>query len=111
MRMPENYASVWLMLMRTVRGLTQRELAGKVKLTHTTISEAERGNATAETWARVAVYFRTSTDAVLWLAGIIDLVTPPKHEIIDRIERIKSEMEPETREKAEKLLDWIEKNT
>jgi transcriptional regulator with XRE-family HTH domain len=110
-RMSKNYAPVWLYIMRTVRGLSQRGLAAKVGLTHTLVSEAESGNASAETWAKLAVYFKTSTDAVLWLAGVVDLAAPPKQEIVSRIERIMDEMEPETRKKAEQLIEWINKAT
>lgn len=106
--MPENKASAWLFIMRSVRSLSQRKLAGKVGLSNTAVSDAEqKGYASAETWAKLAVYFRFSTDAILWLAGVISLVAPPKAEIVDRIERIMDEMEPDTRERAEKLIKSI----
>jgi transcriptional regulator with XRE-family HTH domain len=106
--MPDNKASAWLLIMRSARNLSQRKLATKVGLSNTAVSEAEStGYASAETWAKLAVYFRTSTDAVLWLAGVIDPIVPPKGEIIARIEKLLDEMEPELREKAEKLIGWI----
>jgi transcriptional regulator with XRE-family HTH domain len=105
--MQHNKAAVWLYIMRSIRGLSQRQLASKVRITHTAISQAESGYASAETWAKLAIYFRFTSDAVLWLAGVIELVKPPKQEIISRIENILSEMEPETREKAEKLIKQI----
>jgi transcriptional regulator with XRE-family HTH domain len=106
--MPENKASAWLLIMRSARNLSQRKLAIKVGLSNTAVSDAETsGYASAETWAKLAVYFRTSTDAVLWLAGVIKPIVPPKAEIIARIERIMEEMEPEIREKAEQLIEWI----
>ena len=94
--------------MRSAKNLSQRKLAGRVGLTNTAVSDAEsKGYASAETWARLAVFFKLSTDAVLWLAGIIELAAPPKREIIDRIERDLDEMPPETREKAIRLIDII----
>lgn len=106
--MQNNKASAWLYIMRTARNLSQRKLASKIGLSNTAISDAESdGYASAETWAKLAVYFKTSTDAVLWLAGVVDLIAPPKNEIIDRIERIMDEMEPETRVKAERLIKAI----
>lgn len=106
--MQQNKASVWLQIMRSARSLSQRRLAARVGLSNTAVSDAEqKGYASAETWARLAVYFNASTDAILWLAGVIELVAPPKNEIVDRIERIKDEMEPELKVKAEQLINWI----
>lgn len=106
--MPKNLASAWLYVMRNSRNLSQRKLAGRVGMTYTAISDAEqRGYASAKTWAQLAVYFRVSTDAILWLADVIKLAAPPKSEIVARIERDLDEMEPEVREKAEDLIRQI----
>jgi transcriptional regulator with XRE-family HTH domain len=106
--MPQNKAAQWLYIMRSVRSLSQRRLAARIGLSNTAISDAEqKGYASAETWAKLAVYFGTSTDAVLWLAGVVHLVAPPKDEIIRRIERIMDEMEPEARDKAAALIRAI----
>src|SRR5690349_11678365 len=100
--MPKKLASAWLYVMRNSRNLSQRKLANRVGVTYTAISEAEsKAYASAETWARLAVFFRISTDAILWLADKIELTMPPKSEIIARIERDLSEMDQPTREKAE----------
>lgn len=106
--MPTNKASTWLFIMRSAKNLSQRKLAIKADLTNTAVSEAERkGYASAETWARLAVYFKMSTDAVLWLAGVIDLAAPPKREIVSRIEQEMNEMDPDTRSIAEKFISTI----
>jgi transcriptional regulator with XRE-family HTH domain len=106
--MSKNRASAWLYVMRNSRNLSQRKLASRVGLTYTAISDAEsKSYASAETWARLAVFFRMSTDAILWLAEIISLAVPPKEEIIARIERDLDEMDPETRRKAEDLIKQI----
>lgn len=106
--MPLNKASTWLLIMRSARNLSQRKLAAKADLTNTAVSEAERkGYASAETWARLAVFFKTSTDAVLWLAGIIHLQAPPKTEIIARIQNELSELDPDVREIAENFISSI----
>jgi transcriptional regulator with XRE-family HTH domain len=106
--MPQNKASAWLYVMRNSRNLSQRKLAGRVGLTYTAISDAEsKAYASAETWAKLAVFFRMSTDAILWLAGVIQLSLPPKDEIIARINRDLDEMDPETRRKAETLIQQI----
>lgn len=106
--MPENKASAWLFVMRSAKNLSQRKLATRVGLTNTAISDAEqKGYASAETWAKLAVFFRVSTDAILWLAKVIEPPMPPKRELIARIERDLDEMTPEAREKAEELIRWI----
>ena|SRR5689334_19985316 len=106
--MPNKRASAWLYLMRSSTNLSQRKLANKVGLTNTAVSNAEqKGYASAETWARLAVYFKFSTDAILWLAGVIEMTAPPKREIISRLEQVMTEMEPETRDAAEKFIKSI----
>jgi transcriptional regulator with XRE-family HTH domain len=102
-----NKASVWLVVMREARNLSQRKLASRVNLANTAISQAENGNASADTWIKLAEYFKVSADAVLWMAGLFTPIAPPKDEIINRLERIIDEMEPETRKKAEQLIKLI----
>lgn len=102
-------ASAFLVVMREARNLSQRALASRVKLTNTAISQAESGNASAETWVKIAEYFKISADAILWMAELFTPLVPPKEEIVNRIERLMDEMEPETRQKAEKLIDWVNK--
>ncbi len=106
--MKHNKASAWLYIMRSAKNLSQRKLAIKVGITNTAISKAEsEGYASAETWAKLAVYFKISTDAILWLAGVVEMVAPPKRELISRIEQAMSEMDPETRETAEQFIKSI----
>jgi len=94
--------------MRSAKNLSQRKLAIKTGITNTAVSKAESdGYASAETWARLAVFFKMSTDAVLWLAGVIELAAPPKREIISRIEQVMEEMDAEGKETAEKFIKSI----
>jgi transcriptional regulator with XRE-family HTH domain len=109
--MPKNLAASWLRVKRGARGISQRKLADRVGMTNTTISDAETdGYASAETWARLAVFFRLSTDAVLWMAGVVQLPRAPKQEVINNIERDLDEMTPEIRKAALKLIDEIVKD-
>lgn len=105
--MPQNKASTWLIVMREARNLSQRALASRVGMPNTTISKAENGEASTDTWVRLAEYFRMSADSVLWLAGLFKPLVPPKSEIIDKINFLIDEMEPETRKMAEQLIKRI----
>ena len=105
--MQQNKASVWLIVMREARNLSQRGLATRVGMPNTTISKAESGEASPDTWIRLAEHFRMSADSVLWLAGLFKPPLPPKDEIIDKINFLIDEMEPDTRKMAEQLIEWI----
>lgn len=105
--MPQNKASTWLAVMREARNLSQRKLASRVGLTNTAISQAENGNASPDTWIKLAEYFKMSSDSILWLAGLFTPINSPKNEIIERINRIIDEMDPPTREKAEQFIKSI----
>lgn len=107
----ENKASAWLIAMRSTKHLSQRKLALRSGITNTAISDAERGYASAETWARLAEYFEWSTDVVLWFAGVLSRLAPPKDEIISRIERDLNRMSDEGREAALQLIDSITKDS
>jgi DNA-binding XRE family transcriptional regulator len=72
-------ASEWL---RQKRGtMSYRELGRLIGLTHTTIANAEDGNATEATWIRLAEYFEESPSKVLAMAG--KTLTPNDSDVQD----------------------------
>ena len=109
--MPDNKASAWLVAMRSTRHLSQRKLASRVGLTNTAVSDAERGYASAETWAKLAEFFGWSSDVVLWFAGVLSRLVPPKTEIIARIEHDLEKMSDEGRQAAKDLIEAITRDT
>jgi transcriptional regulator with XRE-family HTH domain len=63
-----NEAARWLKKRREGLNFSFRDLAKQVKLTHTTLSKAEEGEATTETWIKLADYFGESVLRVLYWA-------------------------------------------
>lgn len=98
-----NKAASWLREQRTARNLSMRELALQMGLTHTTISEAEQGKASPETWKKIAEYFREPVNVVLAWAGFLDS-QPVKDELIDRIEEDLRQLPPRARLLAARLV-------
>jgi transcriptional regulator with XRE-family HTH domain len=86
-------AAAWLLDQRTSRNLSLRELALETRLTHTTISDAEKGKASLETWKTLAEYFKTPAIPVPQWAGFLDAI-PAKDELIDQIENDLSQINP-----------------
>jgi transcriptional regulator with XRE-family HTH domain len=81
----KNKASTWLKKMRTSQNLSFRDLAKRTGLSHTTISNAERGNASADTWITLARYYHTPTENVLNWAGIINNGASERDELTKEI--------------------------
>lgn len=96
-------AAAWLLEQRTSRNLSLRELAAETRLTHTTISDAEKGKASPETWKKLAEYFRTPVNTVLTWAGFLEAI-PTKDELIDQIDNDLTQMTPEARRVAAGLI-------
>lgn len=67
----KNKASTWLKKKRTSENLSYRDLAKRTGLSHTTISNAESGNASADTWITLADHYHVPTENVLKWAGVI----------------------------------------
>lgn len=106
--MSKNKAAKWLYLVRSASNLSQRRLALRTGITNTAISNAEaKGYASAETWAQLAIFFKFSTDAILWLAGVIELPAPPKREIVSRMEKLMADMDPEYKNEADQFISSV----
>jgi transcriptional regulator with XRE-family HTH domain len=102
-------AAAWLVEQRTSRNLSPRELALETRLTHTTISDAEKGKASPETWKTLAEYFKTPAITVLQCAGFL-VAIPTKDELIDQIDNDLSLMSPEGRKVVAKLIRFFREN-
>lgn len=98
-----NKAATWLVEQRTSRNLSLRELALETRLTHTTISEAERGKASPETWKTLAEYFKTPVITVLQWSGFLEAI-PTKDSLIDQVENDMNQMPQEGRKMAARLV-------
>lgn len=96
-------AAAWLLEQRTARNLSLRELARLTNLTHTTISDAEKGKASPETWKQLAEYFKTPPNLVLTWAGFLDAL-PSKDELILSIESDLAQMTPSARQLAARII-------
>ena len=105
-----NKAGHWAKKERTARNLSLRELAREIRrkhrdtrITHTTLSDAERGEASPETWKLLAEYFNTPVNTVLTWAGFLEGL-PTKDELVDQIENDLNQMSPAGRQLAAKLI-------
>ena len=98
-----NRAGAWVNEQRTVRNLSLRELARLIGIDHTTLSDAEKGNASAQTWKKIAEYFKTPTDVVLTWAGFLETL-PAKDEIILQINHDLEQMDPAGRKLAQSMI-------
>lgn len=104
-----NQAAVWLQKTRAEHRLSLRDLARAVsqetgkKISHTTISDAEKGSASFETWAALAEYFRTPIQTVLEMAGYLNPL-PGKDNLIEQIEMDLRAMSPAARKTAAKII-------
>jgi transcriptional regulator with XRE-family HTH domain len=98
-----NKAAAWLLEQRTSRNLSLRELALGTGLTHTTISDAEKGKASPETWKTLADHFKTPAITVLQWSGFLEAI-PTKDELIDQIDKDLSQMSPAGRKVAARLV-------
>lgn len=96
-------AATWLVEQRTSRNLSLRELALETRLTHTTISDAEKGKASPETWKTLAEHFKTPPITVLQWAGFLEAI-PTKDELIEQIENDLRQMTLEGRKVAARLV-------
>ena len=96
-------AASWLRDQRTSRNLSLRELAMETRLTHTTISDAEKGKASPETWKTLAEHFKTPAITVLQWAGFLEAIST-KDELIDQIDNDLSQMSPASRKVAAGLI-------
>jgi transcriptional regulator with XRE-family HTH domain len=99
-------AAKWLAKVRRSASLSQRELAEKTGLSHTTIAQAEReGRGSFETWITLARHFGESEIRVLGLAELITQKTwPTKDDLINRINQDLAEMSPEARRTAHEII-------
>ena len=98
-----NRAGAWVNEQRTVRNLSLRELARLIGIDRTTLSDAEKGNASAQTWKKIAEYFKTPTDVVLTWAGFLETL-PAKDEIILQINHDLEQMDPAGRKLAQSMI-------
>lgn len=91
-----NKAAKWL---KEKRGrFSFRELGEDVGLSHMTLSNAEEGDATAETWIRLAEHFGESPAVVLFWAGKIkDL---PRDESVIEVAHLVDGIKNETVKKS-----------
>jgi len=96
-------AAAWLIDQRKSRNLSLRELGRLVELTHTTLSDAEHGDASPETWKKLAEFFKTPVNTVLTWAGFLEAI-PTKDELIDQIENDLNQMSPDGRKVAARLV-------
>ena len=102
-----NLASIWLSTLREWKGMSMSELAfelrrrveNDVKVSSTTISEAEKGYASPKTWILLAQFFQWPIDFVLWAAGELGNMAPSKDELIEKIEDNLNELPPDVRKK------------
>jgi transcriptional regulator with XRE-family HTH domain len=101
--MSANKASTWLLEQRTARGLSLRELGRLTNITHTTLSDAEKGDASPETWKRLAEYFKMPPDLVLIWAGFLEAL-PQKDDLIQQIDYDLEQMSPAGRKRAAALI-------
>jgi len=96
-------AATWLFEQRTSRNLSLRELALDTGLTHTTISDAERGKASPETWKTLAEHFKTPAITVLQWSGFLEAI-PTKDQLIEQIDNDLNRMSPDGRKVAAALV-------
>jgi len=98
-------ATAWLLEQRTARNLSLREMARQMGtgITHTTISDAEKGFASPETWKQLAEFFKTPPNLVLSWAGFLDAL-PSKDELIISIETDLEQMTPAGRQLAARMI-------
>ena len=75
-----NEAARWLKRMREGRGFSYRDLGKEVKINHTTLAQDEEGDATIQTWIKLAEYFNESVLQVLYWAKKIKQ-PPPENDI------------------------------
>lgn len=106
-----NRAATWARDQRQSRGLSLRELAREIrlkhrdtKITHTTLSDAERGEASPDTWKILAEFWKVPVDTVLTWAGFLQNAAPTKDELIVGIESDLAQMTPAGRQLAASLI-------
>lgn len=106
-----NLASGWLTTLREWKGISQRRLANEINrsfkvdmVSNTTISEAEKGNASPKTWILIAQFFRWPIDVVLWAAGELYNLAPSKDELIEKIQENLDELPPDVAKKVIRAL-------
>jgi transcriptional regulator with XRE-family HTH domain len=97
-----NKAAEWLKEQRTAMGWSQRELARRMEINNATISEAEKGYASPETWKAVALFFKVPPERILSLSGFLDL--PTKDELIEQINHDLFQMSAEERSRVAKIV-------
>jgi len=103
--MSDNIAALWLKEQRTTRNLSFREMARQMGtgITHTTLSDAERGVATPETWKQIAEHFKTPAITVLQWSGFLEAI-PTKDQLIEQIDNDLNRMSPDGRKVAAGLI-------
>ena len=107
---PMNKAAEWLIEKRKSKNLSLRQLAEKVGLSHVTISKAEEGDGSFETWTALANYFNESPQVVLSMANMMpkSKLSPLAERAAHLIESLPDEKEKET---AVRFLEsWSEAN-
>lgn len=99
----KNQASAWLIEKRKAQNLSLRQLGTKTGLSHVTIANAEDGNATTDTWIRLAEYFDESPQVVLGWAEKVDAI-PQADAWVLETQRKLSQLAPAQREMAELVI-------
>ena len=94
-----NKAAEWLIEKRKGKNLSLRQLAEKVGLSHVTISKAEVGDGSFETWTALANFFNESPQVVLSMANMM-----PKSKLSPLAERAAHLVESIDDEKEKKMV-------
>lgn len=102
-------AGKWLQEQRKRANFSLRDLARETGLTHTTISNAEHGEASFETWVKIAEYFQEPIMNVLTWADYLK-PAPTRDDLIERIEADLRAMSPEAREQAARIIRAMTKD-
>ena len=99
--------------LRKERGFTQKELAGKVGIASTLISDYERGKLRLydELIVKMAEVFQISTDQVLGVKNYDETEGHPSRRIMKRLRDIESLPEPKKKAILRTLDDLIRANS
>lgn len=103
-----NKAATWLIEKRKKEKLSLRELAHLTGLSHATISKAENGEASFETWKTLAEHFGTDTKLVLSWAEMMERETSDPW-VTEMSAKLKL-LNPELRSIAENVIEAIAKS-
>ena len=105
----ENKAALWLIEKRKLSKMSLRELGKAAGVAHASIAKAENGEASFDTWIKLAEYFDENPQVILAWANKIEPVNNDDPWVVEMSHKL-SQLSPDLRGIAESVIGALRKN-